>query len=286
MAPSQSPRIRGVGLGFRFALLDELGELDPADAPELAWLECHPENYMRRGGRYPAALASAREKWPFVTHGLAMSLGAQAPTDPGYLETLAGFLRDIGTPWHSDHLCLSSSDEAALHELLPLPFSEQAAAHVAAKLREAQKALPVPLLIENVTYYAHAPGGDMSEGGFVRAVCEQADCGLLLDVNNVFVNARNHDLDPRELLESMPLDRVTQIHVAGHDQEDDGLLLDTHARPVRDEVFALLEVALARTGRVPILLERDDDFPSLADLLAEVRALDALYRAAPVAPSR
>lgn len=278
--------LAGVGLGLRSALLDELLSRGREGLPALRWLECHPENYMRRGGRFPDGLARARELWPFATHGLSMSLGGTDPLDAGYLRTLARFVGDLGVPWHSDHLCFSSARGVATHELLPLPFSEESVRHLAHRIRRAQDALPTPLAVENVSYYVLPEPSTLDEGEFVRAVCDEADCGLLLDVNNVFVNAENHGGDARAILAKMPLERVVQIHVAGHWYEEPDFIIDTHSEPVRDEVYELLAFALERTGKVPILLERDDDFPPFDELYAEIERLDALHRAAPEKPSR
>jgi len=241
---------------------------------------------MRRGGRFPAALAACAERWPIVTHGLTMSLGGRDPLAADYLRTLRSFARDVKTPWHSDHLCFGIVDGVALHDLLPLPFTEEAADHVAARVVEAERALEVPMAVENISYYASPDAHErgMDEADFARAVVERASCSLLLDVNNVYVNSKNHGFDPREMIAKMPLDRVVQIHVAGHDESDPELVIDTHAEPLKNEVYDLLAFTLARTGPVPVLLERDDNFPPWEELCAEVKRLDAILRAATRAP--
>jgi uncharacterized protein (UPF0276 family) len=245
---------------------------------------------MRRGGRFPAALDACAGRWPIVTHGLTMSLGGPDPLSPEYLRTLAAFAKNVGTPWHSDHLCFGIVDGVALHDLLPLPFTRRAADHVAERVLRAEDALGVPMAVENISYYAHPPDRplesrgepEMDEADFARAVVEKAGCSLLLDVNNVFVNSRNHGFDARKMLAKMPLDRVVQIHVAGHDESDPDLVVDTHAEPVKNEVYDLLAFALEKTGPVPVLLERDDNFPSWQELCGELAALDAILRRAPV----
>jgi uncharacterized protein (UPF0276 family) len=281
-------KIEGVGLGLRFALLDDLLERGPSALPSLRFLECHPENYMRRGGRFPAGLDACRAHWSFVTHGLAMSLGGVDPLDATYLGTLDRFLRTLDVPWHSDHLCFSIAHGAASHDLLPIPFNEETVHHFARRIRHAQDALQTPLAVENISYYVLPERSDLGEGEFVRAVVDEAGCSLMLDVNNVYVNAQNHGQDPRAILAAMPLDRVVQIHVAGHFYEEPpspelprGFIIDTHSEPVRDEVYELLAWTLERTGRVPVLLERDDDFPTFDELYAEVERLDAIWQAAP-----
>lgn len=265
--------VRGVGIGLRWALVDDLLERPP---PELAFIEVAPENFMRRGGRFPAALTSCSQRWPIVTHGLTMSLGGCDPLRSDYLRTLAGFVRDVETPWHSDHLCFGIVGGAVLHDLLPLPFTLEAAEHVANRVRQAQDALGIAMAVENISYYAHPGDAEMDEADFAREVVTRAGCQLLLDVNNVYVNAKNHGFDARAMIAKMPLDRVVQIHVAGHDDSDPDLVIDTHAEPLVSGVYDLLDFALQRTGPVPVLLERDDNFPDFAELAREIAELDGI----------
>lgn len=275
--------IEGVGLGLRYALVEELLERSDRHAvPAIRFLEVHPENYMRRGGRFPENLRRARERWPIATHGLAMSLGGVDPLDEKYLATLGRFLKELESPWHSDHLCFSIAHGAASHDLLPMPWNEETVAHFAARIREAQAKLPCELAVENISYYVKPIGSTLDDGEFVDAVVREAGCKLMLDVNNVYVNSRNHGNDPRVILGKMPLDQVVQIHVAGHYYEEPDFILDTHAEPLCDDVYDLLAWTLERTGRVPILLERDDEFPPFDELYAEVERLDRIWQAAPV----
>jgi uncharacterized protein (UPF0276 family) len=270
-------QVRGVGLGLRWALASDILERPPT---ELAFIEVAPENYMRRGGLFPASLASCAERWPIVTHGLTMSLGGVDPIAREYLATLAQFVHHVKTPWHSDHLCFTVAGGTVTHELLPLPFTAEAAEHVAVRVMRAQDALGIPMAVENISYYAHPGTPEMDEADFASAVVHRAGCSLLLDVNNVYVNAKNHGFDPRAMIAKMPLDRVVQIHVAGHDTSDPALILDTHAEAVRDEVYDLLAFTLERTGGVPVLLERDDNFPPWEELCVEIARLDAIVRRA------
>jgi uncharacterized protein (UPF0276 family) len=267
--------LRGVGLGLRWALAENIIERPP---PELAFIEVAPENYMRRGGLFPASLSACADRWPIVTHGLTMSLGGVDPISPEYLATLASFARRVQTPWHSDHLCFTVAGGTVTHELLPLPFTAEAAEHVAVRVMRAQDALGVPMAVENISYYAHPGAPEMDEADFATAVVARSGCSLLLDVNNVYVNAKNHGFDARAMIAKMPLDRVVQIHVAGHDTSDPTLILDTHAEAVRDEVYDLLAFTLRKTGTLPVLLERDDNFPPWEELCAEVAKLDAIVR--------
>jgi uncharacterized protein (UPF0276 family) len=263
-----------VGLGLRQGLAEALFA---ADLPELQFVEIHPENYVRRGGRFQKLLDRARERWPILTHGLTLGFGAVEPAEPEYVTQLGAFLRNIHAPWHSEHLCFSSVDGVMLHDLLPLPLRREAADTAVQRICELQAGIGVPVAVENVSYYAHPGPAHCTEIDFLLDVLERADAKLLLDVNNVFVNARNHGFDPYAYLDRIPAERVVQIHVAGHSVREDGLLLDTHGTAVRDEVYALLEHALRRIGPVPVLLERDQNFPDFADLAVEVRRLHAVY---------
>jgi uncharacterized protein (UPF0276 family) len=277
--------IQGVGIGLRYALVEELLERH-ADGrvPAIRWLECHPENYMRRGGRFPENLRRCRERWPFATHGLAMSLGGVDPLDDKYLKTLAGFLRDLEVPWHSDHLCFSVAHGAASHDLLPMPWNEDTAKHFVERIKRAQDQLPCALAVENISYYVKPRDSTLDDAEFVSAVVRESGCKLMLDVNNVYVNARNHGENARDVIARMPLDQVVQIHVAGHYYEEPDFIIDTHAEPLCDDVYDLLAFTLERTGRVPVLLERDDDFPPFDELYAEVERLDRIWNAASPAP--
>ncbi len=268
--------IEGVGLGLRMPFAEELLRQRPS---EIRWLEIHPENYMRRGGRYPAVLREALDHYPIATHGLTMSFGSLTPHEPGFLRDLRVFLREVQTPWHSDHLCFGAVEGASLHDLLPLPITEEAAALCAERLLECREALDLPLAVENVSYYA--PCGDPTqEADFCVEVLERADALMLLDVNNVIVNSRNHGFDPFEFVDRIPPERVVQIHVAGHFVRDDHLRIDTHGEPVPTEVHELLAHTLRRMGPKPVLLERDNNIPPLDELLEEVRRLDRIYHSA------
>lgn len=258
------------------------GSIDPA----IAFFEVSPENYMRRGGYFPAALHRVAEQRPLLTHGLMLGVGGAA-LDPDYLARLRGFLDELGVDRHSDHLCWVGGPGSCLHELLPLPFRSATARHVADQLRRAQDALARPIALENISDYAalgagapRGPARGRAELDFLCEVLERADCGLLLDLNNVAVNAHNHGHDARTFVAGLPLARVVQIHVAGGEPRPAlGLLLDTHGAPVGPVVQELLAWTLARTGPLPVLYERDHNIPPYPELLAELRQLDAIYRA-------
>ena len=284
--------IRGVGLGLRWDFLDELVDQTSGDARvPVDFLEISPENYMRRGGAHPSVLAWLAERYPVVTHGLTMSLGGSDPLDDSYLRDLRATLRSLGSPWHSDHLCVGAVGGRALHDLLPVSFKRAAVQRIADRVRRAQDAIGMPLAIENVSYYWHPGRAELGEAEFLASVCEAAGCGLMLDVNNAYVNCQNFGVDPGAWLRAAPLDRVVQVHVAGHEWFAVGegglgdmvapgspgaMIIDTHGAPVPDPVLALLERALARTGPVPIVLERDQNVPPLGVLLDEVARIRAL----------
>jgi uncharacterized protein (UPF0276 family) len=266
--------INGIGIGLRQTIADALFA---SDLPELQFLELHPENYVARGGRFLSMLERAEPRWPLLTHGLTLGLGAVEPAEPAYVRQLKALLDRLHTPWHSEHLCFSSADGVMLHDLLPLPFRRESVNTAVARVRELRDSLERPIAIENVSYYAHPGLQEMDEADFLLEVLEKADAKLLLDVNNVFVNSKNHAFDARRFLDRMPAERVVQMHVAGHTVRPDGLIIDTHGEAVRDEVYALLEYALERVGPVPVLLERDQGFPAFSELAGEVRRLHAIY---------
>jgi uncharacterized protein (UPF0276 family) len=273
--------LEGVGLGLRRENVDEILELLDEDDPrlgEVAFFELSPENFMRRGGFMPAAVDRIRARFAIVSHGLMMSPGGTDPFDDAYFAELRRYLGRIGAPFHSDHLSFSGSGGRLLHDLLPVPISRASARHVAARAREAQGRLELPFALENVTHYLVPGEASLHEADFIAEVLEESDAGLLLDVNNVYVNALNYGFDPVAFLERLPLARVVEIHVAGHERfEEDALVIDTHGAPVVDPVLDLLAWAVARTGPIPVLLERDHNVPDMSELLAEVAVLRRAY---------
>lgn len=265
--------ISGVGLGLRGPHLEAAAQANPG----VPFWEIAPENVLGDGGREAAMTRAILARDPVLSHGLSLSVGGFDPFDPGYLEPLAAFLLDAGSPWHSEHLCFTSVDGASTHELLPMPFTRASVRHTVARVRELKGRLPVPFLLENVTYYSELGDKEMEESAFVAEVLEGADAGWLLDINNVYVNSLNFGFDPYRWFEGMPLSRVAQIHVAGHTTMGD-LVVDTHGAPVVDPVIGLMRWVLPRIGRpVPVLLERDNEIPELPVLLAERAALQEAY---------
>ena len=278
--PDERSPVRGVGLGLRWQFLDEvLASLDDASASPLPidFFEVAPENYMRRGGYFPAMLARVAERFALLSHGLTMSIGSVDPLDGAYLAELRRFLGRFDPPFHSDHLCFTGAGGWQSHDLLPLPFTREAARHAARRVRAAREHIARPLAIENITYYLVPGEREMDEATFLRDVLEGADCGLLLDVNNVHVNAQNHgEYDPITFLSRLPLDRVVSLHVAGHEREGE-LLIDTHGADAPDPVIDLVAWVIERTGPLPVVVERDSKIPPFEELLREVGRVREAY---------
>ena len=267
--------MRSAGLGLRRALLDQLIE---APAGAFDFLECAPDNWIGVGGPLGDKLATLSARHPLSCHGLSLSLGGPDPLDAGFLRKTRDFLARHHVALYSEHLSYCSAG-GHLYDLLPIPFTEEAVRHVAGRIREVQDALGRRIAVENVSYYA-APYQALGEIAFVDAVLAEADCDLLLDVNNVFVNAINHGYDARAFIDAMPTARIASYHVAGHYDEADDLKVDTHGAAVKDDVWNLLAHAYATHGVRPTLLERDFNFPPLDTLLDEVRRIRDLQAAA------
>jgi uncharacterized protein (UPF0276 family) len=259
--------------------LEQVAALDSSPVP---FWEIAPENVVGQGGSRHRQVMKILERDPVITHGLSMSIGGFDAWDRDVLDNLKDFLRATRSPWHSEHLCWSSFGGATTHELLPMPFTRDAVRHTVERAKRIQAELPVPFLFENVSYYACLGAPEMSEQQFILEVLEGADCGWLLDINNVYVNSQNHGFDAKEWLDGMPLERVQQMHIAGHAWfEAEQLIIDTHGAAVVDPVIELMQWVLPRIGRaVPVLLERDNEIPELEVLLAERESLQKAYDAA------
>ncbi len=267
MTPHYS--LQGAGLGLRRSFLEELATQPLAVFPD--FFEVAPENWMGMGGRYARQLRQFTERHAFVCHGLSLSIGGPAALDVPFLKALRVFLDQHQVQLYSEHLSYCS-DEGQLYDLLPIPFTEAAVAHVVARVQQVQDLLGRRIALENVSYYA-APGAEMSELDFLLAVLEKADCDLLLDVNNIYVNSINHGYDANAFLDALPAQRVAYVHIAGHYEEAPDLRVDTHGADVIPEVWALLDRAYARCGVLPTLLERDFNIPPLPALLAEMQQI-------------
>lgn len=255
--------LSGVGIGLRRTFARELLRTER----HVDWLEIIPENFVHATGPAFATLEACRERWPLAFHSVSLSVCGAGDFEP-FARALGRLVERVKPALVSDHLCISEIRGEPLFDLLPVPHSEPFALHALARAKVAEEIIGAPLSLENVTNYAPMPGGTMNEPAFVRRVIEGAGVGLLLDLNNLYLNATNFGLDPHALLDAMPLRRVTQIHLAGH-VSDGTRLLDTHSRPVADAVWALYRHALRQTGPVPVLIEWDQEIPSLNAVLDE-----------------
>jgi uncharacterized protein (UPF0276 family) len=266
-----SRQLLGHGVGLRAKHFGAYLEAPPP----VDWLEAISENFMAQGGRPVAVLEKVRRDVPVVLHGVSLSIGSVDPLSDRYLDDLAALARRIEPAWISDHLCWGTHGGRYLHDLLPLPYTEEALAHVVARVERVQERLGRQILLENVSSYVAFRDSTMAEWEFLSEVARRADCGLLLDVNNVFVSARNHGFDPYEYLAGVAVDRVGQFHIAGH--SDKGrYLLDTHDHPVPDAVWDLYRGAVRRFGPVSTLVEWDENVPPLERLVAESRRAAAI----------
>lgn len=263
--------IRGAGLGLRRCFIESVA----ADPPgSVDFYEVAPENWMRMGGRNGRLFRSLTERLPFVCHGLTLSLGGPTPLDESFLTELKAFLELHSIPLYSEHLSYCS-DRGHLYDLLPIPFTAEAVHYVAARIRRVQDILERRIAIENVSYYA-APGQEMNEIDFLKAVLAEADCELLVDINNIYVNSVNHSYDAEAFLLALPHERIAYAHMAGHYVQAPDFLIDTHGAPIIDPVWKLLGTAYAAFGNFPTLLERDFNIPPLTDLLNEVAGIRTL----------
>ena len=270
---------RGAGLGFRRELLADFADGVPEG---IDFFELAPENWAGMGGRSARDLRAFTERFPFVCHGLSLSLGGIAPLDVALLKRIRSFMAEHGMSLYTEHLSWCA-DDSHLYDLLPIPLTGDAVRWTAARIRQAQDVLGMRIGIENASYYVAPPGAEMSESEFISAVIAEADCLLHLDVNNIYVNSRNFGFDPLAFMDSLPLQRTAYIHVAGHYTEPDGLIIDTHGAEVIDPVWSLLAATYERIGgTVPTCLERDFNFGDFSALTAEVRQIARLQAAAPL----
>ena len=267
---SQYP-VSGAGLGLRRALVDKLMAEPPADVD---FMEVAPENWIHVGGALGKKLRFFTERYPFLIHGLSLSIGAPSPLNEQLVRDVKAFMADHNIRLYSEHLS-ACGDDGQLYDLMPIPFTEEAVSYIAARVRRVQDILEQRIALENVSFYAPLDT-TMSEQEFLLAVLEEADCDLMLDINNIVVNSINHRYDASEFLKSMPAERIRYFHLAGHYVEAEDLRIDTHGTPVDDQAWRLLEEAYSLFGPVPTLLERDFNFPPMQELLDEVRRIKQL----------
>ncbi|HUA63103.1 MAG TPA: DUF692 domain-containing protein [Verrucomicrobiae bacterium] len=256
----------GIGIGLRIPHYGHIFEQKPV----VDWFEIISENFMVDGGRALVTLERILEQYRVVQHGVSMYFGSAEPLNREHLTRLKRLVKRTRTPWLTDHLCWGSVDGRYTHDLLPMPYTFEAAEITARKIRQARDFLEVPIAVENVSSYAEFHVSEMTEWEFLREVVERADCGILLDVNNIYVSSKNHSFDPFEYLNAVPADRVAQIHIAGHSKFEK-YILDTHDHPVIDPVWKLYAQAIARVGPTATLLEWDDRIPSFDEVHAEAR---------------
>jgi len=266
MATSTYPAL-GFGLGLRVDHYETI----LTERPAIDWLEALTENYLVPGGKPLHNLARIREHYPMVMHGVSMSIGSTEPLDREYLKQVKALAERIEPAWISDHLCWTGVAGKNMHDLLPLPYTDEALAHIAGRVRTVQDILGRRVLLENVSSYVSFRDSRMTEWEFLRALSEEADCLILLDVNNIYVSSVNHEFDPYAYLNAIPVGRVQQMHLAGHQNHGD-YLIDTHDHPVPDPVWDLYAAAVRRFGRVSTMIERDANIPPLAELLVELAA--------------
>jgi uncharacterized protein len=265
--------LAGFGLGLRTphyeAILNEPHAID--------WLEVITENYLVPGGKPLYYLDRVRERFPLVMHGVSLSIGSTDPIDFDYLGVVRTLAARIEPHWISDHLCWTGVEGRNLHDLLPLPYTEEALATVVDRVGQVQDALGRQILLENVSSYLTFHASEMTEWEFLREVAQRADCAILLDINNIYVSSVNHGFDPLTYLHSIPIDRVRQFHLAGHSNLGSHLI-DTHDHPIVEPVWDLYRAALRRFGAVPTMIERDDNIPALSELVAELQIARSICR--------
>ena len=256
-------------LGYGLGLRKEHYEAVLSERPNVDWFEILSENYMVQGGKPLDYLTRIREHYPMVMHGVSMSIGSTEPLNFDYLKRLKELIKRVEPEWISDHLCWTGVNGLNLHDLMPLPYTEEAIKHVADRVSQVQDYLGQQILLENVSSYVSYSDSEMTEWEFFNEVTERADCNMLLDINNIYVSAYNHNFDPYTYLTAMPSERVHQFHLAGHTHESN-LIIDTHDHPIADPVFDLYAVAVQHFGRVSTMIERDDNIPPLPELLTEL----------------
>ena len=267
---------KGIGLGFRFELAQELLQSSHTHAQ---FVEIAPENYLHTGGWRRRLLDQAKERFSIACHGLCGDLAGVQGVDKAQLLQLKSFLNQYDVAWYSDHLCYTSTAVAHIHDLVPLPFCQESIERAATRIQQVQETLQMPLAIENISAYMRMHPHDMSEQAFVSAVATQANCPILLDINNVYVNARNFGFDPKHYIDELPLQRVIQVHVAGHEQREPDLLIDSHGEDIIDPVYDLLRYALTKMPhQPPVLLERDNNIPPLTHLEQELKRLKTIWQ--------
>ena len=255
----------GYGLGLRTEHYEEIFSSEPP----IDWLEIISENFMVKGGRQLYHLDRIKEKYPLVMHGVSLSIGSTDPLNMDYLKDLKELEKRVEPKWISDHLCWTTFGGHNTHDLMPLPYNQETLKHVVERVKIVQDYLGRQILLENASSYVNYKASDMQEWEFIKAIAEEADCLMLLDVNNIYVSGFNHDFDPKTYIDHIPSERVWQIHLAGHENNGD-FIVDTHDHPVIDEVWAFYDYTLSKMGNVTTMIERDDHITPLPELIKEI----------------
>ena len=279
--PQQLPNLTapnlGFGLGLRTEHYNAILESKPAESLKIDWFEALSENYMIPGGKPLYFLDKIRENYPVVMHGVSLSIGSTGEMDQNYLRDLKKLADRIQPAWISDHLCWTGVHGQNMHDLLPLPYTPETATHVAERVKIVQDYLGRRILLENVSSYASYVDSSMTEWEFISEIADQADCLLLLDLNNIYVSSFNHQFDAKAFIDGVPANRIQQIHLAGHHNHG-AYIIDTHDAPVIDPVWHLYEYAIAQFGAISTMIERDDNIPPLAELVQELETARSICR--------
>ncbi|MDJ0625836.1 MAG: DUF692 domain-containing protein [Candidatus Caenarcaniphilales bacterium] len=267
----QNCPVLGLGLGFRHKYFEEL-----LGSSFIDWLEYTPENYMGYGGHSKNYLKRLQKLYPLVPHGVSLSIGSIDEFNEDYLAKLEELFEEFNPPWFSDHLCFSSVLGNYSNDLIPLPRTQETIEHIVKRIKFLQDRFQKPILIENISFYMDYPESHLDDSEFISVILEKADCGFLLDVNNVYVNSQNHKFNPYEYLDNLPLNRVVQVHIAGHTEYPDGII-DTHGNTIKNEVWDLLDYLLRQSNPCGVMIERDLNLPSWSELAEEVIKLKGIW---------
>lgn len=258
--------VHGAGLGLRREVIDAMANIT---TDQVDFMEVAPENWIGVGGAYAKKFRSFTERFDFILHGLSLSIGGPSALDEELVKSIGKLMQEHGIKFYSEHLTYCS-DDGHLYDLLPIPFTEEAVHYTAERIKRVQDILGQQIAMENASYYTPAPGGEMQEIDFIKAVLDEANCSLLLDVNNIYVNSINHGYDPVAFMQALPAERIAYGHIAGHYNEADDLIVDTHGADIIDNVWQLLDKTFDHFGAFPMLLERDFNIPPIPELLTEV----------------
>ena len=264
----------GGGAGLRHAHFAEILETKP----DFNWFEIINEDFYSYGGRSREVLQEIKKTYPIIGHSVALSIGSTDPLNIEYLKDLKVFLKEINSPWTSDHLCFTMIDHTNLNELIPLPFTNEAVRNVVSRIKIIQDILEVPFLIENITRYITVSNREMSEIEFINRIIAESGCGLLLDITNVYLNSQYHKYDPWEFIKTLPLDKIGQIHLAGSEPDENGVMIDSHDAPVMPEVWDLFKKTLDLSGPTSALVEWDNSLPTVQQLLQEAKLADQIIK--------